>query len=49
VTGNVNRAPQWKVGEFDLSRKRRAANDTGTNVPTAADAPPPPPPPAEKK
>jgi hypothetical protein len=49
VTGNVNRAPQWKVGEFDLSRKRRAANDTGTNVPTTADAPPPPPPPAEKK
>jgi hypothetical protein len=48
VTGNTIRAPQWKVGEFDLSGRRRAANEAGTNVPTA-DAPPPPPPPAEKK
>jgi hypothetical protein len=46
---NSIRAPQWKVGEFDLSGKRRAANEAGTNVPATADAPPPPPPPAEKK
>jgi hypothetical protein len=45
VTGNDIRAPQWKVGEFDLSGKRKAAAETGTNVPTA-DAPPPPPLPA---
>ena len=49
VTGNTIRAPQWKVGEFDLSGKRKAANETGGNAPTAADAPPPPPMPAEKK
>jgi hypothetical protein len=49
VTGNTIRAPQWKVGEFDLSSKRKAANETGGNAPTAADAPPPPPMPAEKK
>jgi hypothetical protein len=51
VTGNQVRAPQWKVGEFDLSGKRKAA-DAGANAPTTADAPPPPPPPAgagEKK
>jgi len=48
VTGNTIRAPQWKVGEFDLTGKRRAANAAGTNVPTTADAPPPPPPPADK-
>jgi hypothetical protein len=46
VTGNTIRAPQWKVGEFDLSGKRKAANETGGNAPTAADAPPPPPMPA---
>jgi len=39
---NSIRAPQWKVGEFDLSGKRRAANEAGQNVPTTADAPPPP-------
>jgi hypothetical protein len=33
----------------NLSGKRKAANDTGSNAPTAADAPPPPPMPAEKK
>jgi hypothetical protein len=42
ATGNSIRAPQWKVGEFDLSGKRRAANAAGQNTPTAADAPPPP-------
>jgi hypothetical protein len=49
---NAIRAPQWKVGEFDLSGKRRATNEAGQNVPTTADAPPPPPLPAtasEKK
>lgn len=40
------RAPQWKVGEFDLSGKRRAGNEAGQNTPTTADAPPPPPLPA---
>jgi hypothetical protein len=49
VTGNTIRAPQWRLGEFDLSGKRRAANEAGANVPTTADVPPPPPPPAEKK
>jgi hypothetical protein len=39
----ATRAPQWKVGEFDLSGKRKAANETGTNTPAQADAPPPPP------
>jgi hypothetical protein len=43
---NAIRAPQWKVGEFDLSGKRRAGNDAGQNTPTTADAPPPPPMPA---
>jgi hypothetical protein len=43
---NAIRAPQWKVGEFDLSGKRRAGNDAGQNTPAAADAPPPPPMPA---
>lgn len=43
VTGNAIRAPQWKVGEFDLSGKRKAANQDGTNAPEAADVPPPPP------
>lgn len=41
ATGNSIRAPQWKVGEFDLSGKRKAAADT--NAPAAADVPPPPP------
>jgi hypothetical protein len=49
ATGNSIRAPQWTVGEFDLSGKRRAASEGGTNVPTTADVPPPPPPPADKK
>jgi hypothetical protein len=40
ATGNSIRAPQWKVGEFDLSGKRKAANDAG--APAAADVPPPP-------
>jgi hypothetical protein len=39
---NSIRAPQWKVGEFDLSGKRRAGNEAGQNTPTTADAPPPP-------
>lgn len=43
---NSIRAPQWKVGEFDLSGKRKATSESGTNVPTTADAPPPPPMPA---
>jgi hypothetical protein len=43
ASGNSIRAPQWKVGEFDLSGKRKAANETGTNTPAPADAPPPPP------
>jgi hypothetical protein len=47
VTGNTIRAPQWKVGEFDLSGKRKAASDS--NAPAPAEAPPPPPMPAEKK
>jgi cytoskeletal protein RodZ len=47
---NSIRAPQWKVGEFDLSGKRKAAAEAGTNTPVAADMPPPPPPAsAEKK
>jgi len=48
---NSIRAPQWKVGEFDLSGKRKTAAEAGTNAPAAADAPPPPPMPAsaEKK
>jgi hypothetical protein len=46
VTGTQVRGPQWKVGEFDLSGKRKAASETGTNAPTTADAPPPPPLPA---
>lgn len=41
ATGNSIRAPQWKVGEFDLSGKRKAATDAG--APAAADVPPPPP------
>jgi len=36
---NSIRAPTWKVGEFDLSGKRKAAADA---VPAAADVPPPP-------
>jgi hypothetical protein len=47
VTGNQVSGPQWKVGEFDLSGKRKAASDS--NAPAPADAPPPPPMPAEKK
>lgn len=43
VTGNQVRAPQWKVGEFDLSGKRKAAVEAGANAPAAADVPPPPP------
>lgn len=43
---NSIRAPQWKVGEFDLSGKRKATSDSGSNAPTAADVPPPPPMPA---
>ena len=46
ASGNSIRAPQWKVGEFDLSGKRKAASETGTNTPTQADVPPPPPLPA---
>jgi hemolysin activation/secretion protein len=45
-SGNSIRAPQWKVGEFDLSGKRKAAAENGSNAPTTADAPPPPPLPA---
>jgi len=40
---NSIRAPQWKVGEFDLSGKRKATSDS---TPAAADVPPPPPMPA---
>ena len=40
ASGNSIRAPQWKVGEFDLSGKRKAAADA--NAPAAADVPPPP-------
>jgi hypothetical protein len=47
VTGNQVSGPQWKVGEFDLSGKRKAPSDS--NAPAPADAPPPPPMPAEKK
>jgi hypothetical protein len=46
VTGSPLRAPQWKIGEFDLSGKRKSASETGANAPTTADAPPPPPLPA---
>jgi hypothetical protein len=41
-----NGTPQWKVGTFDLSGKRHATSESGTNAPTTADAPPPPPMPA---
>jgi hypothetical protein len=40
---NSIRAPTWKVGEFDLSGKRKAASDTAV---APADVPPPPPLPA---
>jgi hypothetical protein len=40
---NSIRAPTWKVGEFDLSGKRKAASDA---APAPADVPPPPPMPA---
>ncbi|MGO4479121.1 hypothetical protein AB4Z32_22995 [Massilia sp. 2TAF26] len=46
ASGNSIRAPQWKVGEFDLSGKRKAPAENGSNAPTTADAPPPPPLPA---
>jgi hypothetical protein len=46
ASGNSIRAPQWKVGEFDFSGKRKAAAETGSNAPAAADVPPPPPLPA---
>ena len=46
ASGNSIRAPQWKVGEFDLSGKRKAAAENGSNAPATADAPPPPPLPA---
>ncbi len=46
ASGNSIRAPQWKVGEFDLSGKRKAAAENGANAPAAADVPPPPPLPA---
>jgi hypothetical protein len=46
---NSIRAPQWKVGEFDLAGKRRATDASGQNTPTTADAPPPPSMPADKK
>jgi hypothetical protein len=46
VTGSQVSAPKWKIGEFDLSGKRKAASETGANAPTTADAPPPPPLPA---
>ncbi len=42
ATGNSIRAPQWKVGEFDLSGKRKATNENGAAAPAAADVPPPP-------
>lgn len=38
--GDTIRAPTWKIGEFDLSGKRKAKDDAGQ--PTQADAPPPP-------
>lgn len=38
-----NGTPQWKVGTFDLSGKRHATSESGSNAPTAADVPPPPP------
>jgi hypothetical protein len=47
VTGSQVSAPKWKIGEFDMSGKRKAASETGTNAPTTADAPPPPPMPAD--
>jgi hypothetical protein len=37
---NSIRAPQWTVGEFDLSGKRKATPEAGQ--PTPADVPPPP-------
>jgi hypothetical protein len=43
---NSIRAPQWKVGEFDLTGKRHATDAGGQNTAPTADAPPPPPPPA---
>jgi hypothetical protein len=48
VTGNQVTGAQWKVGEFDLSGKRKGAVEAGANAPTA-DAPPPPPPAGAKQ
>jgi hypothetical protein len=46
AAGGMPGAVQWKVGEFDLSGKRRATSDAAPAAPTTADAPPPPPMPA---
>jgi hypothetical protein len=43
---NATTPPMWKVGEFDLTGKRRATSDAGQSSPTPADVPPPPPMPA---
>jgi len=41
ATAGTLRAPQWKVMEFDLSRKKKTDKE---DVPEAAPVPPPPPP-----
>jgi hypothetical protein len=43
------RAPEWKVLEFDLSGKRKAATPGAEGAPAQADAPPPPRPEPAKK
>jgi hypothetical protein len=46
-TGSTLRPPQWKVLEFDLSRKKQKTGEAADAA--TADAPPPPPPAAIKK
>ena len=51
-TGSTLRPPQWKVLEFDLSKKKQAQRDEEAAAAAAAAPPaavPPPPPPAPAK
>jgi hypothetical protein len=43
---STTQPPQWKVGEFDLSGRRKSTSDSGAAEPAPADVPPPPPLPA---
>jgi hypothetical protein len=50
--GGAIRAPQWKVLEFDLGKKKqseREAEAAAAEAAAAAPAPPPPPPPPQPK